>query len=258
MSSQEEKTEITARDKYRAVDELIEESRADADYYGLLILSSIIIAAGILLANSAVLIGGMLVTPLLNPILLVALGIAASKIEVLERSGILILKSALVIVVISFLAGLVFSTPDNEEFYRNALFDNSLRSAFLYFLVALSAGIAATFSWVRKGITNILPGVSIAVALVPPLSMVGIWLATFNLDLMRYFLFVFLFNLIGIIVGAMIVFSMLGFYKTGFHIVKRIKEEVKQKEEQEEEGEIIETKPNEAEASDSTNLIKND
>jgi uncharacterized hydrophobic protein (TIGR00271 family) len=221
-----ETDKLTVSDKYRAVDELIEESRPNREYYSLLVLSSVIIAAGILLANSSILIGGMLVTPVLNPILLVALGIAASKPNVLKRTGLLILKSSLVIVAISFIAGLIFSVPESGDFYRSSLFDNSFRSAFLYFLVAFASGIAATFAWVRKGITNILPGISIAVALVPPVSMVGIWLATLELDLMRYFLIVFLFNLFGIIMGSMIVFSMLGFYKTGFHIVKRIEEEV--------------------------------
>lgn len=248
------KKEIPVSEKYRAVDELIAESRADKDYYSLLILSSIIIAAGILLANSSILIGGMLVTPLLNPILLVALGISASKTEVLGRSGKLILKSALIVIVISFLAGFIFAVPENDDFYRSALFDNSLRSAFLYFLVAFAAGIAATFSWVRKGITNILPGISIAVALVPPLSMVGIWLATFQLDLMRYFLMVFLFNLVGIIMGSMIVFSMLGFYKTGFHIVKRIKEEIELEEENKKKEDIVENNPDEDKG---INIIEN-
>jgi len=222
---------LSASDKYRAVDDLIEESREDGDYYLLLVLSSVIIAAGILLANSSVLIGGMLITPVLNPILLVALGISTSKTEVLKRTGRLIFKSAMVIVVISFLAGLVFSIPENGDFYRKAIFDNSLTSAFLYFLVAFSAGIAATFAWVRKEVSNTLPGISIAVALVPPLSMIGIWLATLQLDLMRYFLSIFLFNMIGIIMGSMIVFSMLGFYKTGFHITKKIEEEVEMEEE---------------------------
>lgn len=241
----DEREQISVDDKYRAVDELIEESRPDRDYYGMLILSSVIIASGILLANSAILIGGMLVTPVLNPILLVALGVAASKPEVLTRTGKLILKSALVIVGISFIAGFIFAVPESDDFYRSALFDNSLRSAFLYFLVAFAAGIAATFAWVRKGVTNILPGISIAVALVPPLSMVGIWLATLHLDLMRYFLFVFLFNLVGIVMGSMIVFSMLGFYKTGFHIVKKIKEEIKLEEQRKQPEEIAENNPDE-------------
>jgi uncharacterized hydrophobic protein (TIGR00271 family) len=237
-----EENKISVSEKYRAVDDLIAESRADRDYFGLLVLSSIIIAAGILLANSAILIGGMLVTPVLNPILLIALAISASKPEVLGRTGKLILQSILVIIGISFLAGLVFSIPENGDFYRSSLFDNSLRSAFLYFIVAFASGVAATFAWVRKGVTNILPGISIAVSLVPPLSMVGIWLATFELDLMRYFLFVFLFNLVGIIMGSMIVFSMLGFYKTGFHIVKRINEEIKNEEEKKKPKEIVESK----------------
>lgn len=245
----EDTKQIPVSEKYRAVDELISESRENKDYYSLLVLSSVIIAAGILLANSAILIGGMLVTPILNPILLIALGVAASKPEVLKRTGKLIIKSAGIIIGISFIAGFIFSVPENGDFYRSSLFDNSLRSAFLYFLVAFASGIAATFAWVRKGVSDILPGISIAVALVPPLSMVGVWLATLDLDLARYFLFVFLFNLVGIVMGSMIVFSMLGFYKTGFHIVKRIKEEIElEKEKENDSDQIVESNPEEDES----------
>lgn len=243
----EDTKQISVSEKYRAVDELISESRENKDYYSLLVLSSVIIAAGILLANSAILIGGMLVTPILNPILLIALGVAASKPEVLKRTGKLIVKSAGIIIGISFIAGFIFSVPENGDFYRSSLFDNSLRSAFLYFLVAFASGIAATFAWVRKGVSDILPGISIAVALVPPLSMVGVWLATLDLDLARYFLFVFLFNLVGIVMGSMIVFSMLGFYKTGFHIVKRIKEEI-ELEKENDSDQIVESNPEEDES----------
>jgi len=218
---------VNSKAKYRAIDDLIEESRPDTDYYALLVLSSVIIAAGILLANSAILIGGMLVTPLLNPILLAALGISTSKIDLVKRTGKLILKSSLIIFGIAFGAGLIFQVPENGDFYRSVLFDNSLRAAFLYFLVAFASGIAATFAWIRQGVTNILPGISIAVSIVPPIAMVGIWLATFDMELFRFFLFVFLFNLVGIIMGSMIVFSMLGFYKVGKHIEKKIEEEDK-------------------------------
>lgn len=233
---------INKIDKYRTINDLIEESRENGTYYTLLILSSIIIASGVLLANSAILIGGMLVTPVLTPVLLIALGIVASRPQLLKRTSILILKSVLVILAISFISGLLFSTPENTDFYKNVLFDNSLRAAFLYFLVAFASGIAATFAWVRKETTNILPGISIAVSLVPPLSMVAIWLSVGEGALMRFFFFVFLFNMIGIIMGGMIVFSLMRFAESEKTIDKKVAQVI------EEEKKI------KAEKSDPTNI----
>jgi len=205
---------ITRSDQYRAVNDLIIESNPGSNYYTLLILSSVIIAAGLLLANSAILIGGMLVTPLLTPILLISLGITLGRPFLLKKTSMLILKSVGVILVVSFLFGLIFAVPEDKEFFSSVIFNNTISSAFLYFIVAFASGIAATFAWVRKKVTNMLPGISIAVSLVPPIALVGIWLAQLEIDNARFFLMVFLFNLIGIIMGSMIVFSMLKFYKT--------------------------------------------
>jgi len=213
---------ITKSDQYRAVNDLIIESNPGSNYYTLLILSSIIIAAGLLLANSAILIGGMLVTPLLTPILLISLGITLGRPFLLKRTSMLILKSVAIIFVVAFLFGLIFAVPDDKEFFSSVIFNNTISSAFLYFIVAFASGIAATFAWVRKKVTNMLPGISIAVSLVPPIALVGIWLAQIEIENARFFLMVFLFNLIGIIMGSMIVFSMLKFYKTDDEVTANI------------------------------------
>lgn len=213
---------INQMEKYRTVNDLVEGGRENGTYYTLLVLSSVIIASGLLLANSAILIGGMLVTPVLTPVLLISLGIVASKPVLLKRTSILILKSVLVIFAISFVAGLLFSVPEHTDFYQSGLFDNSLRAGFLYFLVAFASGIAATFAWARKETTNILPGISIAVSLVPPLALVAIWLAATEIGLMRFFLFVFLFNMMGIIMGGLIVFSLLRFSESAETIDKKV------------------------------------
>jgi len=231
---------VGSSEQYYAISELIDESKGDATYYMLLVLSTIIISAGVLLANSAILIGGMLVTPVLTPILAIALGVSTGKVVLIRRSSILILKSMAIILAISAIAGAMFSVPENADFFKSSLFDNSLRSAFLYFIVAFASGIAATFTWVRKGVNDILPGISIAVSLVPPLSMVAIWFAAFEFNLMRFFLMVFLFNFFGIVMGGLIVFSMLKFYRSGNTIVQKVNEEIK---DEEEKNEAVQSEP---------------
>jgi uncharacterized hydrophobic protein (TIGR00271 family) len=222
--------EITKEDRYITVNELMSDDGDQFTYYFLLILSSVIIPAGILLANSAILIGGMLITPLLTPVLLIALGMTTGNTNLISRSIKKISKSLLIIFGISFLVSLIFTIPQNKEFFNSVLFTNTTDSAFLYFLVAFAAGIAATFAWIRKKVDNMLPGIAIAVSLVPPIAMVGVFMAGGEFDLARFFFMVFLFNITGIIGGSMILFSMFRFYHSD-NIIKNNLEKITLEEE---------------------------
>jgi uncharacterized hydrophobic protein (TIGR00271 family) len=233
--------EITKQDQYNTVNELMEESNDKVTYYLLLILSSIIIASGILLANSAILIGGMLITPLLSPVLLVALGITTGNPGLIQRSVYKIGKSVGLVMGISLITAFIFGIPTEEtEFFNSAIFMNDFNSAFLYFLVAFASGIAATYAWVRKKVDNMLPGIAIAVSLVPPVAMVGAFIGTGDILYARYYLMIFLFNIIGIIGGAMILFSLFRFYNSRRIVEKNldkvIEEEQKLEEKKKEEA----------------------
>lgn len=216
--------EITKEDKYVAVADLMKEGDEEITYYLLLILSSIIISAGALLANSAILIGGMLITPVLTPVLLVGLGFTLGNINLIKRALVKILKSFGVVFAIAFLAALTFDIPQDKEFFSSAIFNNTTQAAFLYFLVAFSSGVAATYAWIRKKVDNILPGISIAVSVVPPIAMTAIFLGRAP-ELMRFFLTVFLFNMTGIIGGSMILFSLFRFHHTNKVVEKNIERE---------------------------------
>ncbi len=72
--------------------------------------------------------------------------------------------------------------------------------------MAIAAGVAGAFAKIRRSVSDAIPGVAISVALVPPLCVVGIGLATsdFNFSIGSFILF--LTNLIGIIISADIIF----------------------------------------------------
>lgn len=210
---------ITRSDQYKTVTELLKKSESNSVYYTLLILSIIIVAVGLLLGNAPIVIGGMLVTPLLTPILVIALGIATGETSAIMYSGMLVLKSVLIVVAISFVLAVFFGQPIAQAY----IFDDTMTTGVLYFIVAVVSGIAATFAWVRKEANDILPGVAIAVSLLPPLSLLGISLAVFDVGFMRFSFLVFLSNFIGIILGSMVVFSLLKFYKTDKKIEKEVK-----------------------------------
>jgi uncharacterized hydrophobic protein (TIGR00271 family) len=200
---------ITKSDQNKTIDELFAHSQPTSSYYTLLLLSSLIVSAGLLLGNSAIVIGGMLVTPVLTPILVAALGLAVGRLEAVRSVIGLLARSFLIVIAIGVLMAIIF----NFDEPRGTIFDNTVRAAILYFLVAIMAGVAGTFAWVKKEISEVLPGTAIAVSLVPPLSLFGIWLASANGEFARYYLLVFLVNLFGIVMGSLIVFSMLRFYR---------------------------------------------
>jgi uncharacterized hydrophobic protein (TIGR00271 family) len=210
---------VKAHAKFKTIDELFEQSHPSSVYYTLLILSIFIVTTGLLLQNAPIVIGGMLVTPILTPILVIALGITAAEVKAVKGPLVLVLKSTILTILASAVLTLIFGTSEIEQ-----IFINDLRTAILYFIVASASGIAATFAWVRKEVSDILPGVSIAVSLVPPLSLLGINLGIFSFETARYYLIIYLLNLVGIIVGSLIVFSLLKFHKSKGEIKKKVKE----------------------------------
>jgi uncharacterized hydrophobic protein (TIGR00271 family) len=209
---------VTRSNQYRTVEELLDESKPSLTYYTLLILSSIIVVCGILLGNAPVIIGGMLVTPMLTPVLALALAFSTGEPALLKPLGVLLGKSFGFVVVVSCLVALIFGVP------QEAIFDNSARTVILYFVVAVISGIAATFAWAHKEIAAVLPGIAIAVSLVPPISAVGVWLSVLDFDAARFFFFVFFANLLGIVMGSIVVFSLLRFYKADRKIKEKSEE----------------------------------
>lgn len=218
----EEKSQILkveARIKYKTIEELFEQSQPSSIYYTLLVLSVIIVTCGLLLQNAPIVIGGMLVTPILTPILVIALGISTAELKAMKGPLILLLKSTVFSILISGIFTIIFGLEEISQ-----IFVNDLRTAILYFIVASASGVAATFAWVRKEVSDILPGVSISVSLVPPLSLLGINLGILSFEHARFYLIIYLLNLFGIIVGSLIVFSLLKFQKSKKAVEQKVKE----------------------------------
>ena len=213
---------ITKYEQYRTVEELFERSKPNTAYYLLLSLSAIIISAGLLLNNVPIVIGGMLVAPVLTPLLLFGLAFAIGEFPVIKRVGKLMFQSFAIILIFSFFLTLILG--HSREIFE---IENTTETALLYFIVAVASGVAGTFALTRKELSEVFPGVAVAISLVPPLALMGIWLGDLNLLLIRFYFLVFVFNLFGIIVGSVGVFSLLGFYRAKGKVEKHEQAEVK-------------------------------
>lgn len=218
---------ITKRDQVKVVGELIENSRLTPSFYLMLSLSSIIVSLGLLVGNAAVIIGGMLITPLLTPFLALSLGLVISDKRLILRSLKISCKASLIVIVISLIVSFLFPANElNGEIYLR------LVSNIPYFLIAFTAGLAATFAWTKKDMSAILPGVAVTVSVLPPLSVIGIGISKMSINVIRGSLVSFLLNLLGIILGSMVIFSLLSFHKA-----KKVASEEMKKEEKMEEKE---------------------
>jgi uncharacterized hydrophobic protein (TIGR00271 family) len=179
-------------------------------YFVLMLLSATIAGLGLTNDSAAVVIGAMLVAPLMTPILATAAALVQGwgrrVVESLAIVGAGALVAIGVGIAISFLApALRTGLPLPGELLARTgpnLIDLG---------IAIAAGAAGGFVAVRTEASGALPGVGIAVALVPPLATVGIALGLGEWDLALGALLLFTTNLVAIVFAAGLVFAGAGF-----------------------------------------------
>ena len=172
-----------------------------------LIFSIIIASIGLNISSTAVVIGAMLVSPLMGPILGVGLSIGINDIDTLKRS----LINLGVMVGLSLLTSfLFFSIPVFQDVTPElkARTYPDIRDV----LIALSGGLALIVALSRnKEMTNTIAGIAIATALMPPLCTAGFGLATGRFDYFGGAIFLFSINTIFIAIATFIVVKFLRF-----------------------------------------------
>lgn len=173
-----------------------------------ILICSIFIASIGLNANStAVVIGAMLISPLMGPILGIGLSIGINDIDTLKRS----LKNFGVMVVLSVLTAFLFfkffplRDESSELLARTA---PDIRDV----LIAFFGGLALVIARAKKGtIASVIFGVAIATALMPPLCTVGFGLAIGNWDYASGAMYLFTINTIFIALATFLVIKLLRF-----------------------------------------------
>ncbi|MFZ5424354.1 MAG: TIGR00341 family protein [Patescibacteria group bacterium] len=196
-------------EKKEAVSRLIDDSNTNFDYFVLLIISTLITTFGLLSNNGSIVIGGMLITPLLTSILALGLGFVTVSFKSLVRSSWAIIRS---VTIVLFLSYLVSSYSGIETLQSSEILQRTEPSWF-YVHIALLSGLAATYCWAKPKLSATLPGVAVAVALLPPLCVVGIGLSQGDVAVMKGAFDMFLVNFVGIVVSSVLVFSLLGFQR---------------------------------------------
>ena len=195
-------------DHEKIVTRIVDESGLTARYTFMTMMSAGIAVLGLLLSSPAVVIGAMLISPLMNPILGLGFSLTLFDFAEMRRSVLALAVGSLVAIAFSALivACSPLKAPTAEILARTRpnLFD---------LLVALFASLAGTFAIIR-GRGETIVGVAIATALMPPLSVVGYGLATWNVPVLTGSLALFVTNFLTIALAATVMARYYGFGHT--------------------------------------------
>ncbi len=142
----------------------------------ILIFATVIASLGLNVNSTAVIIGAMLISPLMGPTMGIGLSIGLNDFELMKRS----LKSYAVTTLFSVVTATLYFlfTPLDEV--QSELLARTSPSIYDVF-IALMGGLAGIVALATKEKGNVIPGVAIATALMPPLCTAGFGLATGNL-----------------------------------------------------------------------------
>jgi len=185
--------------------------RADAELHGgsawALVFAILIASVGLNVNSPAVIIGAMLISPLMGPIVGAGFALATDDLRLLRQSGLALLVATIVALATSTLYFSVSPLADAQSELlartRPTLYD---------VLIALFGGGAGAVAVTRKGTKgNAVPGVAIATALMPPLCTAGYGLAEHNFGYMLGALHLFSINALFIGLATLIFVRLMGF-----------------------------------------------
>lgn len=198
---------IDQKRQNKVTDQIKENAKSDFDFYVLTLFSGIIITLGIIIDSTPVVIGGMLIAPLVWPILALSLGVATGRSRLVQSSLIQLFKSILIILIVSSLVGLI--APElvvtNEELLSR------VSPTMFELLIGLAAGFIGAFIIVYPKIGSAIAGVVVAAAIVPPIATLGLSLAKGDFNSALGSSLLFLSNLIAIAFSATILFLLANF-----------------------------------------------
>ncbi|OQK16294.1 hypothetical protein AU255_14480 [Methyloprofundus sedimenti] len=172
----------------------------------LIMLSTMLATFGLFLNNTPVVIGAMILAPLMGPLVSMSMSILRNDDKLLIASlQVLGLGTGITLFVAAVTTFLLpYEQATNEILSR-------LQPNLLDLGVAVVSGIAAAYAHARENIQKSLPGVAVAVALVPPACVMGVGIGWFDWSIISGAGLLFLTNLVGITLAGTFTFLCLGF-----------------------------------------------
>ena len=172
----------------------------------ILVLAILVCSIGLNVNSTAVIIGAMLISPLMGPINAIGFAVAILDFSLIRSSFKVLAFSVCTSLVTS---ALYFWLSPLEDAQSEILARTS--PTLWDVLIALSGGIAGMIGATRKTGNNVVPGVAIATALMPPLCTAGYGLATMQWRFLFGAFYLFLINSVFIALGALFITKLLNF-----------------------------------------------
>lgn len=202
--------------------ETIESIKNDIDFQGynvwILIFSILIASIGLNVNSGAVVIGAMLISPLMGPILGVGLSLGINDWATMKRS----LRNFAIMFTVSIITSTLYFTLTPLEDAQSELLAR-VRPTLLDVFVAFIGGLAGILAANRKIKSNVVPGVAIATALMPPLCTAGYGIANGEWSFFFGAFYLFIINSIFISLATFVIVRFLNFPVKDFVDPKRAK-----------------------------------
>ena len=185
------------------------EARLNESFIVLTIGASLIATLGVLANNAAVVIGAMVVAPWILPLRVAVFAVLIGQARLLSRSLITLAAGAGITLLLSMGLGLI--ARSQGLLLAEALPEQvtaRLEPNILDLGIALAAGAVATYAKVNPGAVSSMAGTAIAVALVPPVCVMGLMLSAQDLSGAQGAALLYAANLLGILIGGISVLAI--------------------------------------------------
>lgn len=178
------------------------------DYTVLIVISAAIATLGLIMNNAAVIIGAMIISPLMEPIISSGFAFAIDDADLGSRAAKTIGTGIIMAVGMAALITSLSPAKDNTLEILARTSPNILDLG-----IALLCGLAGTYAFTIHKNAESVVGIAISVALMPPLCVAGFGLATGQIDVLLGGLFLFITNFSSIFIISSLLFLALGFYR---------------------------------------------
>jgi len=198
------KTKVTGTSREALYDKVSKDVVLNSNFLVLVILSTLVAAIGLIENNVAVVIGAMVIAPLLSPNLALGLGAALGDLDLMRKALITNMVGVSLCITLSILIGLIWKFDINspELLARTDVGMDSLA-------LALASGAAAALS-LTTGLSSVLVGVMVAVALLPPAATFGLMLGHGQYQLAIGAVLLLIANVVSVNLATKIVFWVKG------------------------------------------------
>lgn len=194
---------------------LMDEAKVDTSYLILIVSSCAIATFGLLSNSAAVIIGAMIIAPLMLPIRALAFGAIEGNMRLFQRGLFSVTVGTLLAMILSCVVGWLagITSFDSEVLART-------QPTLLDLGIAIFAGGIGGYGKIEPKVSGTIAGTAIAVALMPPICVIGLGLSQGNWALSQGAALLYLTNLLGIALACMVTFGLAGY--TPLHQVRKV------------------------------------